>query len=126
VSNEGAFHKLVHGAEITIGLVPMLLVKHFFVESLIAETDVFPGLKDLLVKKAATCRSLLLWMPLAAVAVADSSAMHACGNSSSGSVEALVNRYTGRDIYAFLLVDLFDVGISGDTGIPCDILLSEC
>ena len=42
---------------------------------------------------------------------------HACGSSSSGSVEALVNRYTGRDIDTFLLVDLFDVGISGDTGI---------
>ena len=75
VSNGGAFHKLVHGAEITIGSVLMLLVKLFFVKSLIVEADVFPGLKDLLVKTAATCRSLLLWMSLVAVAVADSSAM---------------------------------------------------
>ena len=57
----GAFHKLVHGAEMTIGLVLMLLVKLFFVESLIVEADVFSGLnEDFLVKRAATCRSLLL------------------------------------------------------------------
>ena len=35
---------------------------------------------------------------------------------------ALVNRCTGRNIDAFLLVDLLDVGISGDTGISCNNL----
>ena len=38
---------------------------------------------------------------------------------------ALVNRCTGRDIDAFLLVDLFDVGISGHTGISCDNLFER-
>ena len=38
---------------------------------------------------------------------------------------ALVNKYTGRDIDAFLLVDLFDVGISGHTGISCDNLFER-
>ena len=37
---------------------------------------------------------------------------------------ALVNKCTGRDIDAFLLVDLFDVGISGHTGISYDNLFS--
>jgi len=56
-----AFYKLVHGDEMTIGLVLMLLVKLFFVESLIVEADMFSGLnEDFLVKRAATCRSLLL------------------------------------------------------------------
>ena len=63
----------------------MLLVKLFFVESLIVEADVFPGLnEDFLVKKAATCRSLLLWMSLAAVAVASSSSMHAAARAARG------------------------------------------
>jgi len=64
-------------------LVLMLLVKLFFVESLIVEADVFPSLnEDFLVKKAATCRSLLLWMSLVAVAVANSSSMHAAAQTA--------------------------------------------
>jgi len=69
----------------------MLHVKLFFVESLIVEADVFPGLsKGFWAKRAATCRNLLVWMSLAAVRVTDSSAIHA-------AAPALVNRYTGRE-----------------------------
>jgi len=34
-------------------------------------------------------------------------------------------RCTGRDIDTFLLVDLFDVGISSHTGISCDNLVER-
>ena len=67
----------------TNGLVLMLLVKLFFVKSLIVEADMFPSLnEDFLVKRAATCKSLLLWMSLAAVAVANSSSMHVAARAA--------------------------------------------
>ena len=96
VSNGGDFHKSVHGAEMMIGLVLMLLVKLFFVESLIVEADVFFGLnEDFLVKRAATCRSLLLWMSLAAVAVANSSSMHAAARAAKAWGHLLIDVRAG-------------------------------
>jgi len=44
MSNGEPSSESVYGIEITIGLVTMLLVKRFFVESLIVEADVFSGL----------------------------------------------------------------------------------